>query len=556
VYAAVAVGLAASLAARLSASLWAGVGAGLFLAFSYTFWSQAITAEVYTLHLMIVGACGLALLAWDDRPGIGRLALFYALFALGFGNHLSMVLLLPACTVFLLMRRRRAAGDPLHPRMILMAVLIAGLGTLQYAWNFRGLWADLEPPATMPEALSKFWFDVTKEDWRETLVGTVSDVGREHRPEMYWFDLQQQVGIPGVVLAAVGFVYVLRRWPSRGILLLLIYAANMAFAWNYNVGDVYVFFLPAHYLVALCAGAGIAAIAAIVVRLSNRALAMTATTALLLYPAWRGYDTYPAVDRSGDNRAVKLFDDFINRGSLPTLPQGAVFGLDANWQIQNAVEYYMRERRPETIWFTTDQLEWVQEADRVTRFKEFVAANAQVGRALFVTDRAIKHIYNEPPLFADPSAHLTRFSERVESVPRGTPYALAILRSDQEYPLNTVGLAHAWRWLAPETTMPPLRNYTVVVGRVGERPVMVASQDHPYRVHTELADDYFDVRMESWLPTDTIRRAGFGHVIVNRRHALTIERGISFIALGPDGVPAYESGPFAPLRGYFVPATD
>jgi hypothetical protein len=56
-----------------------------------------------------------------------------------------------------------------------------------------------------------------------------------------------------------------------------------------------------------------------------------------------------------------------------------------------------------------------------------------------------------------------------------------------------------------------------------------------------------DVRMESWLPTDTIRRAGFGHVVVNRRHALTIERGISFRTLEPDGQALYESGIFAPI---------
>ena len=49
VYGAIAVGLASWFAARLSESLSAGIGAGLFLAFSYTFWSQAITAEVYTL---------------------------------------------------------------------------------------------------------------------------------------------------------------------------------------------------------------------------------------------------------------------------------------------------------------------------------------------------------------------------------------------------------------------------------------------------------------------------------------------------------------------------
>ena len=46
------------LATRLSESLVAGFGGGLFLGFSYTFWSQAITAEVYTLHLLMMGAAG------------------------------------------------------------------------------------------------------------------------------------------------------------------------------------------------------------------------------------------------------------------------------------------------------------------------------------------------------------------------------------------------------------------------------------------------------------------------------------------------------------------
>ena len=149
------------------------------------------------------------------------------------------------------------------PGCSLMAVGIAALGALQYAWNFRGFWAELEPPATFAEALAKFWFDVTKEDWRETLVNTVSETGLQHRPAMYWFDLRQQFGVPGVALAAIGFCYVLWRWPRRGVLLLLFYAANMAFAWTYNVGDAYIFFLPSHYVVALCAGAGIAAVGAL-----------------------------------------------------------------------------------------------------------------------------------------------------------------------------------------------------------------------------------------------------------------------------------------------------
>ena len=141
---------------------------------------------------------------------------------------------------------------------------------------------------------------------------TVSETGLQHRPAMYWFDVRQQFGAPGVLLAAIGFCYVLWRWPRRGALLLLLYAANMAFAWTYNVGDAYIFFLPSHYVVALCAGAGIAAVVVMLSRVSNRSLANAAAAALLLYPAWRGYDTFPAVDRSWDRRAEQLLDEFMS----------------------------------------------------------------------------------------------------------------------------------------------------------------------------------------------------------------------------------------------------
>jgi hypothetical protein len=542
VYGALAVGLASWLAARLSESPLAGLGAGLFLAFSYTFWSQAITAEVYTLHLTVVGAAGLAAMVWADRPTAGRLALFYALFALGFGNHLSMALAIPAFTVFLLMHRRPGAADPLRPRMLMTAVGIAALGALQYAWNLRGLSAELEPPATVADALGKFWFDVTKEDWRETLVNTVSETGLQFRPAMYWFDLRQQVGVAGVALALIGFCYVLWRWPRRAIFLVLFYAANLAFAWTYNVGDAYIFFLPSHYIVVLCAGAGIAAVGAVASRLSNRTIGAAASIVLLLYPAWRGYDTWPAVDRSWDRRAEQLLDEFVNDRS-------AVYGVDTNWQVQNAFEYFMRERRPGVPWFYTGEFEWLKEGDGAARFNTFLRANAEIGRNVIVTQRTAETVSRVQP---DAGAHDLEFSDVIRSVRPGTPYVLAVLRSDREFSLNSAGLARAWAWLAPGVTPPAARHYTVMVGRAGERPALIESRDRPYRVGARLDGLEIDVRMESWLPTDTIRRAGFGHVIVNRRHALTLERGLSFVTLGTNAAPVYGSGLFAPLTRHVL----
>ena len=58
--------------------LLAGIVAGALLAVSYTFWTQAIIAEVYTLHLTLVGLCLLALAWYATRPSTARLAGFCA----------------------------------------------------------------------------------------------------------------------------------------------------------------------------------------------------------------------------------------------------------------------------------------------------------------------------------------------------------------------------------------------------------------------------------------------------------------------------------------------
>jgi hypothetical protein len=51
------VGLLTEFAAAITGSIAAGIVAGLILAFSYTFWTQAIIAEVYALHLGVDRAC-------------------------------------------------------------------------------------------------------------------------------------------------------------------------------------------------------------------------------------------------------------------------------------------------------------------------------------------------------------------------------------------------------------------------------------------------------------------------------------------------------------------
>ena len=61
--------------------------------------------------------------------------------------------------------------------------------------------------------------------------------------------------------------------------------------------------------------------------------------------------------------------------------------------------------------------------------------------------------------------------------------------------------------------------------------------------------------MDGWLPSDTIRRMGFGQVIAARRHTLIVERGVSFAAFDENGTATqtvYASNIYAAQARYLI----
>jgi len=558
---ALACGVVTWLAIALTGSVLAGGFTGLLWLGSYTFWSQAIIAEVYTLHILLLAGSVLALLWWGRRPdSLGRLAIFFAVYALGFGNHLMMVLLFPAAVIFLALTIPGGVRGLLRPTVIGLAVALASAGALQYAWNLNAMWAGEVPPSSVGEALRTFWFDVTKTDWRSTMIFGVHESALRPRLGLYWFELHQQFGTPGVVVAVIGFfALAVRRW-REALLLLLAYVVSVVFAYTYNVGDAHVFFLPSHLFIALAAGYGVLVIAhflgAVVSRfvttraqhLAAHAIGTAALALALIYPAWRIYDTWPAVDRSGDTRPRALLDGLA--GDLS--PERTLLIADVNWQLQNGLDYYARHIRPE--------LAYVHGGDRVMTLPWLIAGNRAIGRDVLVTDVTagiLRAAYG--PLFGiepDDRPAVRRLAERLAPLDHSMTYAIALLRPYPDLPFDAAELDGAVAGLTGGTaTLPHDGVYTIMVGRVGARPLLLRSERRPFRTAVSIGDVTLDVRMESWLPPDTMRRAGFGHVIANRTHVLTLERGVSVVTLTPAGhvvQATYASGLFAPLRRHIV----
>jgi hypothetical protein len=99
--------------------------------------------------------------------------------------------------------------------------------------------------------------------------------------------------------------------------------------------------------------------------------------------------------------------------------------------------------------------------------------------------------------------------------------------------------------------------FQVWAGASGEPGVIYQQSNRPFRSTFPILGDRFSVRLESWLPFETFRRAGFGHVLRGREQVLTIERGVSLVWFESDGSPAvsYAAGLYAPKARVRIPAS-
>ena len=545
---ALACGIVAWLAGWLTASRAAALFTGLLLASSYTFWSQAVIAEVYALHVLLLGASLMALVRWSSRPTLRGLATFLAVYALGFGNHLMMILLAPAAILCLVL----TAGPRIlvNGRVVGLAVLMAALGALQYAWNFLYLWSLPYPPESLAQALRIFWFDVTKADWRESLVLGVDEYGFSERGPMYLFDLRQQIGITGIVLSVVGLGTVAIGRPRLAAVLVTGYLTAVFFAITYNVGDVHVFLLPSHLFLILAAGCGAAGVMQLVQRVArSRAATVAVTLGLVAFPVWRTVDTYPAVDRSSDDRPLEA----VTRLTSEIDPERTLLFADLNWQLQNGLDYHVRHRRPE--------LNVMRAGSRVLTLPLLIDENREHGREIVLTRESkslLEAAYGDLYVVQrEPDAEVAPLAGPLKALAPGTPYVLAVLAPPSGMGLDPAEVHAAAAALTAGTTGDlPEDVYMVMAGLAGEAPVLVRGEARPFRADLRLADHSVTIRMDSWLTIDTMRRAGFGHVIVNRRHVLTLERGLSFVALDHRGrrmMRTYAGGLFAPEPRYRIP---
>ena len=283
ILAALAASMAFLIARQLGCRRVISAAAALGMAFGPVFWSQAIIAEVYTLNAAIVAGVLLTLLVWGQTGRSGFFFAAMALFAAGLGNHTTIVGFAPGIAVYAVLTNRQFA---VRARTLSITALLLFAGLLQYGFILIRSWQAgtyLESRATTVGELigvmrgEQFSNRLFAFEWRAVVF--------ERLPLLVERVLVPELTLPGLALATIGTVWLLRHRMSEALLLLLGASAISGFALNYSVVDAQVFLIPATFVLWAVAAVGAERAATLVER--RRSVAVAVVAATLVLPGWQ-----------------------------------------------------------------------------------------------------------------------------------------------------------------------------------------------------------------------------------------------------------------------------
>ena len=239
----------------------------LFFAFSLTFWSQAVIAEVYAPNVFMI-----ALTVWlllrppsippnpggeavgSSLPRTACLLLAALTFGLSLGTHMSNLGFALAFALYVLLVDWRVLK---RPSVIAGALALFGLGCLQFLWlpykasSLNDAFMLRNAPRTL-QGIYRYTLGAFPEFKFAFPLQAIPD-----RIVLYLELLRQNFGLVGIALGIYGMWEMLFRETKKFYLFIVMYLVHVFFFVQYRAFDLDVFFIPAHFIYAIFIGYGV-----------------------------------------------------------------------------------------------------------------------------------------------------------------------------------------------------------------------------------------------------------------------------------------------------------
>lgn len=255
----------------------AGVLACASLAISYTFWSQAIRAEIYCPATAFLVWILVLLFRWQQAPEQRLLTLGGAAFLAGLlpGIHATAALIAPAAALFVvLVLWRLGACKTIWQRTILYAAGGTLLGASFYFFSF--VFTSLNNPPNsfitvmylpnrsfwnltaneLNSFMNQFRYTVGALQWKQAFYQGGSEAALDSFAVYVQVFFEREFSVWLAVLSIFGWIFAFKRNRDLAAFLLAVYLTILYMVINYHPGDQDIFFLPTYIPLLGMAGIG------------------------------------------------------------------------------------------------------------------------------------------------------------------------------------------------------------------------------------------------------------------------------------------------------------
>lgn len=324
----------------------AGSLGGLILAFSKTYWFQATSVEVYSaqifLFMMIIWSLLRAYIITKTNPEQELKAWLAAaiLLALGFTNHMTTLLIVPASLYLFFM----AKGFRKESFILAGKLLLPFFGVIALLYAFLPLRASYNPVVNWGNPVD--WERLMRHiSGKQYQVWLFSSTDAAQKQFAYFIDNFPSEFNISILFAMLGLVLLARR--ARKLLGFIAIAAvfTVLYSINYDINDIDSYFLLAYISVGFLAAFGIVALFELLYdKKFHYGLALTAAL------VFAGVQVYYTVDKV-DQHDNYTFEDYTAAILQSTENNAIIFSYQWDYFISPAyyLQYVEHQRKDVSI---------------------------------------------------------------------------------------------------------------------------------------------------------------------------------------------------------------
>ena len=305
--------------------------AGLVLAFSETYWSVAVSIEVYALHVLFLALVLYSFLRAIEMSRMAWWYMFAFLLGLSFSNHMTTILLAPG--LLFLYFSTQGGRQEVWWRILRMGLPFgAGLS----AYLYLPLRAIHAPALNWgnPVSLERLLWHVSGKQYQVWIFSSTDAAGRQF--SHFLSTLPGEMAVPGLVIGILGLFAMGRRDRRMAVATIVLFLTTVLYSINYDIQDIDSYFLLAYVTLAIWVAAGLAAIARwclTTLRLRPAALA----AAMMLVGGVPLLSHYEKVDESSNY----LVEDYTHNMFSSLQPDALVLSYQWDFWVSAACYYQL-----------------------------------------------------------------------------------------------------------------------------------------------------------------------------------------------------------------------